>query len=82
MANLLTLKNFETCILVEGTTELCRTSKLSINTKDKDNYCINKPENIRRVWKCCYFGCSRSPDVDEIKIFDEDGQVTEHCTFI
>ena len=35
-------------ILVKGTTQLCRTSKLSINAKDEDNYCMNKPEKIRR----------------------------------
>ena len=32
----------------EGTTQLCRTSKLSINTKNEDNYCMSKPEKIRR----------------------------------
>ena len=26
--------------------------------------------------KHCYFGCSRSPDVDGIKIFDKDDQAT------
>ena len=35
-------------LLKEGTTtQLCRTSKLSINAKDEDNYCMNKPEIIR-----------------------------------
>ena len=24
------------------------------------------------------FGCSRSPDVDEIKMFDKDDQATKH----
>ena len=33
---------------VEGTTQLCRTSKLSINTKDEDNYCMKKPE---KTWR-------------------------------
>ena len=28
--------------------------------------------------KHCYFGCSRSPDVDETKIFDKDDQATKH----
>ena len=28
------------------------------------------------------FGCSRSPDVDEIKIFDKDDQAAKHCFFI
>ena len=26
-----------------------------------------------------YFGCSRSSDVDGIKIFDKDDQATKHC---
>ena len=36
--------------LVEGTTQLCRTSRLSINSRNVDNYCMNKPKEIRRVW--------------------------------
>ena len=31
--------------------------------------------------KHCYFGCSRSPDVDGIKIFDKDDQAAKHCSF-
>ena len=34
-------------ILIEGTTQLCRTSKLSISAKDEDNYLH---EQARRVW--------------------------------
>ena len=37
-------------ILVEETTRLCRTSRLSINAKDEDNYCMNKLEKFWRVW--------------------------------
>ena len=29
----------------------------------------------------CYFRCSRSPDVDGIKIFDKDDQSTKHIYF-
>ena len=29
-----------------------------------------------------YFGCSRSPDVDGIKIFDKDDQAAKHWSFI
>ena len=32
--------------------------------------------------KRCYFGCSRSPDVDGIKLFDKDDQAAKHCSFI
>ena len=28
--------------------------------------------------KHCYFRCSRPPDVDGIKIFDEDDRATKH----
>ena len=28
--------------------------------------------------KHCYFGCSRLPNVDGIKIFDKDDQATKH----
>ena len=28
--------------------------------------------------KHCYFECSKFPDVDRIKIFDEDDQAAEH----
>ena len=45
---------------MEGITQLCRTSKLSINAKDKDNYCMNKPEKIRKVWDHCRFLCYSS----------------------
>ena len=38
---------------VEGTTQLCRTSKLSINAEDEDNYCMNKPEKIRTYIYVC-----------------------------
>ena len=37
-------------VLVKGTTQLCRTSKLSIGTKDEDNYYMNKPEKSGKVW--------------------------------
>ena len=37
-------------VLVKGTTQLCRTSELSINAKDENNYCVNKPEKIWRVF--------------------------------
>ena len=31
--------------------------------------------------KHCYFRCSRPPDVDGIKIFDQDDQATKHYSF-
>ena len=32
--------------------------------------------------KHCYFRCSKSPDVDGIKLFNKDCQATKHCSFI
>ena len=32
--------------------------------------------------KHCYFGYSRPPDVDGIKIFDEVDQAPKHCSFL
>ena len=29
----------------------------------------------------CYFGCSKPPDVDGVKLFDEDDQAIKHCSF-
>ena len=34
------------------------------------------------IAKHCYFKCSRSPDVDGIKIFDKDDQAVKHYSFI
>ena len=34
-------------VLDKGTTQLCRTSELSIMQR-KDNYCMNKPEKIQK----------------------------------
>ena len=31
--------------------------------------------------KHCYFGCSRPPDVNGIKIFDKDDQAAKQCSF-
>ena len=31
--------------------------------------------------KHCYIGCSKPPNVDEIKNFDKDDQATKHCSF-
>ena len=31
--------------------------------------------------KHCYFRCARFPDIDGIKIFDEDDQVAKRCSF-
>ena len=41
-----------------------------------------KSDHHDLIAKHCYFGCLRSPDVDEIKIFDKDDQATKHCSFI
>ena len=30
------------------------------------------------IAKLCYFRCSRSPDVDKIKILDKDDQAAKH----
>ena len=32
--------------------------------------------------KHCYFRCSRTPDIDGIKIFDKDDQAAQHCSFL
>ena len=37
-------------VLVKGTTQLCRTSKLSIDAKGEDKYYMNKPEKFGEVW--------------------------------
>ena len=34
------------------------------------------------IAKHCYFGCSRSPDIDGMKIFDKDDQAAKHFSFI
>ena len=40
------------------TTQLCSTSMFEYDAKDKDNYCMNKPENIRRVWDLILHGAT------------------------
>lgn len=43
----------ESEVLIEGTTQLCKTSKLSTNAKDEDNYYISKPPSYlpkNRSW--------------------------------
>ena len=48
---------------VEGTTQLCRTSKLSINAEDEDNYFMNKPEKIQ-TYIYMYMSECEPPSVD------------------
>ena len=37
---------------------------------------------INSLHNICYFRCSRPPDVDGIKIFDEDDQAAKHCLIV